>query len=201
MSYVHMTKINDLEAVKQILDGDIQKFTYLVNGHKDLVFTLALRMVKDKEDAEEIAQDSFIKAYNNLSRFKGEAKFSSWLYRITYNTCLDWIKKNNKRNTLTGSIDKDMYRLSVPDNASEKIEQEEHNKRITECLQRLPAADSFLISLYYYEELSLHEIATIVSSSISNVKVRLFRIRKKLAGILKENLESEIIESYERTRR
>lgn len=201
MSYVHMTKINDLESVKQILNGDIQRFANLVDGHKDLVFTLALRMVKNKEEAEEIAQDSFIKAYNNLSRFKGDAKFSSWLYRITYNTCLDWIKKNNKRNALTGSIDKNIYYLSVPDDASEKIELEEQNNIITECLQRLPAADSFLISLYYYEELSLHEIATIVSSSVSNVKVRLFRIRKKLAGILKSKLEPEIIESYERTGR
>lgn len=80
---------NDQVYINKILNGDTNAFTVLVDRYKDLVFTLALRMVKNREEAEEVSQDTFIKVYNSLNRFKGDYKFSTWIYRVAYNTCLD----------------------------------------------------------------------------------------------------------------
>jgi RNA polymerase sigma-70 factor (ECF subfamily) len=85
--------INDKVYINKILNGNTNAFTVLVYRYKDLVFTLALRMVKNREEAEEVSQDTFIKVYNSLNRFKGDSKFSTWIYRVAYNTCLDRLKK------------------------------------------------------------------------------------------------------------
>ena len=88
----HMTT-NDDVFINKILDGDSSAFAVLVDRYKDLVYTLAIRMVKNKEEAEEVAQDTFIKVYKSLAKFKGDSKFSTWIYKVAYNTCLDRLKK------------------------------------------------------------------------------------------------------------
>ena len=92
--------INDQVYINKILNGDTNAFTVLVDRYKDLVFTLALRMVKNRKEAEEVSQDTFIKVYNSLNRFKGDSKFSTWIYIVAYNTCLDRLKKNNRQSIL-----------------------------------------------------------------------------------------------------
>ena len=192
---------NDQFYIEQILDGDANAFSVLVDRYKDLVFTLALRMMKHREEAEEVAQDTFIKTYSSLHKFKGDSKFSTWIYRVAYNTCLDRLKKN-KRKQQTVAIDEyTEHQVKTLDNALDKIESKEREVAIKRCLDRLPAEDSFLLTLYYYEEQSLDEISKIVGLKPNNVKVKLFRSRKKLATILKEQLDNETIESYERTYR
>ena len=84
---------NDQVYIEAILNGDANAFAVLVDRYKDLVFTLALRMMKHREEAEEAAQDTFIKAFKSLNKFKGDSKFSTWIYRVAYNTCLDRLKK------------------------------------------------------------------------------------------------------------
>ncbi|MFK2819796.1 sigma-70 family RNA polymerase sigma factor [Flavobacteriaceae sp. LMIT009] len=187
---------NDQVYINRILDGDTNAFTVLVDRYKDLVYTLAMRMMKNREEAEEVAQDAFIKTYKSLDKFKGESKFSTWIYRVAYNTCLDRLKKN-KRTHNTVTIDEyTEHQVKTIDNALDKIEASEKKEAIQQCIELLPSDDSFLLTLYYFEELSLEEIGKIVGLKPNNVKVKLFRSRKKLATILKERLDNEIIESY-----
>lgn len=190
---------NDNVYIDKILNGDTNAFSVLVDRYKDLIFTLALRMMKNKEEAEEVAQDTFIKTYKSLSKFKGDAKFSTWIYRVAYNTCLDRLKKN-KRQQNTVTIDEyTEHQVKTIDTALDAMEAEEKAKAIKACIDLLPSDDSFLLTLYYYEEQSLDEIAKVTGLKPNNVKVKLFRSRKKLATILKERLDNEIIESYDHT--
>lgn len=192
---------NDQVYIDKILNGDTNAFTVLVDRYKDLVYTLSMRMMKNREEAEEVSQDTFIKAYKSLNRFKGDSKFSTWIYRVAYNTCLDRLKKN-KRQQYTVAIDEyTEHQVKTLDNALDKIEEQEKQQAIKNCLEMLPSEDSFILTLYYFEELSLDEISKITSLKPNNVKVKLFRSRKKLATILKHQLEPEIIESYEGTYR
>ena len=187
---------NDKVLIDKILDGDSSAFAVLVDRYKDLVYTLAMRMIKNKEEAEEVAQDTFIKVYKSLSKFKGDSKFSTWIYKVAYNTCLDRIKKI-KRQYNTVAIDEyTEHQVKTIDNALDKIEAQEKQQAIKNCLELLPSEDSFLLTLYYFEELSLDEISKIIGLKPNNVKIKLFRSRKKLATVLKERLDNETIESY-----
>ncbi|VAV86053.1 RNA polymerase ECF-type sigma factor [hydrothermal vent metagenome] len=187
---------NDQVYIDKILDGEASAYTVLVNRYKDLVYTLSLRMVKNREDAEEVAQDTFIKTYSSLNKFKGDSKFSTWIYRVAYNTCLDRLKKN-KRQPYTVAIDEyTEHQVKTLDNALDQIEAKEKQQAIQNCLELLPSEDSFLLTLYYFEELSLDEISKVVGLKPNNIKVKIFRSRKKLATILKEQLDNETIESY-----
>ena len=192
---------NDQVYIDSILNGDASAFAVLVDRYKDLVYTLTLRMMKHREEAEEAAQDTFIKVYKSLNKFKGDSKFSTWIYRVAYNTCLDRLKKNKRQQYTVAINEYTEHQVKTLDNALDQIEAKEREQAIQDCLALLPSEDSFLLTLYYFEELSLDEIAKIVGLKPNNVKVKLFRSRKKLATILKEKLDNEIIESYEGTYR
>ncbi|MCK0178006.1 RNA polymerase sigma factor [Flavobacteriaceae bacterium S0862] len=192
---------NDQVYIQAILEGDTNAFTVLVDRYKDLVYTLALRMMKHTEEAEEAAQDTFVKAYKSLNKFKGDSKFSTWIYRVAYNTCLDRLKKNKRQQYTVEINEYTEHQVKTLDNALDQIEAKEKEQTIQDCLALLPSEDSFLLTLYYFEELSLEEIGKIVSLKPNNVKVKLFRSRKKLATILKRKLDNDIIESYEGTYR
>ena len=196
-----MTTIDEHIIINQIIAGNTKAFAMLVDRYKDLVFTLAIRMLKNREEAEEVSQDTFVKAYKSLQNFKGDSKFSTWIYRVAYNTCLDRIKKNKRKfNEVT--IDEFTEKhIKTMDNALDSMEREEHQKTIQDCLQLLPSEDSFLMTLYYFEDLSLEDISKVVAIEANTIKVKLFRARKKLATILKQKLEPEIINRYERERR
>lgn len=193
-----MTTTNDQIIINQILEGDSNAFAVLVDRYKDLVFTLALRMIKNREEAEEVSQDTFIKVFKNLNKFKGKSKFSTWIYRVAYNTCLDRIKKLKREFNVVTIDEFTENQVKSLDNALDQIINDERKQDIQKCLQLLPSDDSFLLTLFYFEELSLEEISKVVGLTANNVKVKLFRSRKKLTTILREQLESEIIESYER---
>jgi RNA polymerase sigma-70 factor (ECF subfamily) len=193
-----MTNFNDQFYIHKIKNGDYKAFEVLVNQYKNLVFSIALKMVKNKENAEEIAQDSFIKVYKKIDKFKGKSKFSTWLYKITYNTSLDYIKKN-KKNDFTYSLDDlTLNKVIETGNALENLEIEENKQLIRQCLNKLKEEEQVLLTLYYFEELSLQEIATIINKSYNQVRINLHRSRKKLALILNNHLAPEIIQSYGR---
>lgn len=193
--------INDDHIIKQIMEGDTKAFAVLVDRYKDLVFTVAIRMLKHREEAEEVSQDTFIKVYKSLDSFKGDSKFSTWIYRVAYNSCLDRIKKNKKEYLNVAIDDYTERQIKSIDNALDALISDERKEAIKECLDLLPPYDSALLTLYYFEDLSLDEIAKIVNLTSNNVKVKLFRSRKKLTSILKARLEPEIIEYYERERK
>ncbi|TGV00620.1 RNA polymerase sigma factor [Flavivirga rizhaonensis] len=192
---------SDQHYINLIIDGDTNAFEVLVERYKDLVFTLTLRMLKNREEAEEVAQDTFIKVYKSLNKFKGDAKFSTWIYKIAYNTSLDRLKKNKKHFNDVAIDEFTEHQVKTIDNALDNLEDKEREQSIRDCIALLPEDDAFLLTLYYFEEESLEEISKTIGLKPNNVKVKLFRSRKKLATILKDRLEPEIIEHYERERR
>lgn len=195
-----MSTLEDQHYIDLIIKGDSNSFAVLVNRYKDMIFTLALKMVKNREEAEEVAQDTFIKVYNSLNKFKGDSKFSTWIYKIAYNTCLDRLKKNKKED-LNISIDEfSAHLIRTMDNALSALEDKERKQTIQNCLNLLPGDESFLLTLFYFEDQSLEEIGKVMNISANNAKVKLFRSRQKLAVILRKQLEPEIIECYERER-
>lgn len=176
--------------------GDTHTLALLVEKYKHMVFTLAFRMVKNREEAEEVLQDVFIKVYNAVDSYNGDAKFSTWLYKIAYNKSLDYLKKQ-KRSLDTFSVDDyENMDFAEMENITRNIEEKERKEAIGKILKELSAKDSVLITLYYYEELSLIEIAKVMDLSPNTVKVQLHRSRKRLAKLLKEKLEPEIIQGY-----
>lgn len=196
-----MSFINDQYYINQIIEGNKNAFSVLVNQYKNLVFTLAYKMLKNREEAEDASQDVFMKIFNSLSKFKGESKFSSWIYKITYNTCLDRLKKSKTENTVIYIEDFDDHQVKVIESVLENIDEKERNQKIQECLLLLPSEESFLLTLYYFDDQSIEEIAKIIDCNSNNVKIKLFRSRKKMASILRNQLEPEILAYYESERR
>jgi RNA polymerase sigma factor (sigma-70 family) len=189
-----MIKADDQHYIRLVREGDANAFAVLINRYKDMVFTLSLKMLKDREEAEEMAQDTFLKIYKSLSKFNGKSKFSTWMYKVAFNTCLDRLKKNKRLQPVSG-VDAFTEQQSMSlTNVLDSIEESERKQMIQDCLHCLPGEDSFLLTLYYFEEQSLEEIAKIFGINPNNVKIRLHRCRKKLAALLKDRLEPEILQ-------
>ncbi|PQJ78134.1 RNA polymerase sigma factor [Polaribacter porphyrae] len=193
-----MTTTNDQYYIKKVMKGDINAFTFLVDNYKNMVFSLAFKMTKSKEEAEEISQDTFIKAYKNLQKFKGDSKFSTWLYRIAYHTSLDAIKKNKKEQNTFEINEVTFNQIKSVEYILEGIERKERAKVMENCLQKLPDEERSIIWMFYYDELSLKEIIEVTGLSQANLKVKLHRARKKLLTIVEKNVELEMIENYGR---
>lgn len=195
-----MDKLNDQHFINLVIGGDTHAFAVLVDRYKNMVFTLSLKMLQSREEAEEAAQDTFLKVYKSLEKFKSESKFSTWLYKVTYNTCLDRLK-SKKRNAPQTSVDdfeeKDVISFT---NVLDAIESRERKQMIQKCLDLLPPEDRFLLTLYYFQENSLKEISKIMGINENNLKIRLYRSRIKIAGILKTKLELQLINQYENER-
>lgn len=186
-----MTTNDDQILITAIEKGDTKAYAQLVDRYKDLVYTLAIRMLKHKEEAEEVAQDTFIKVFKSLGKFKGDSKFSTWIYKVTYNTCLDRIKKNKKHFNDVAIDEYTFNKLDTIDNALDNIIKEEKSTLIKQCINKLPEDSSALLTLFYFEELSLDEISKIINIEANTVKVKLFRARKKLAVILEQYLQPQ----------
>jgi RNA polymerase sigma factor (sigma-70 family) len=153
-----MSTISDQHYIDKILQGETNSFAVLVDRYKDMIFTLAIKMIKNREEAEEVAQDTFIKIYSSLNKFKGDSKFSTWIYKIAYNTCLDRLKKNKKED-LNISIDEfSAHLIKTMDNALSALEDKERKQTIQNCLNLLPSDENFLLTLFYFEDQSLEEI-------------------------------------------
>ncbi len=191
-----MTTIDENILIESIKNGDTNAYAKLVDRYKDLVYTLAIRMLKNREEAEEIAQDTFIKVFKSLDKFKGDSKFSTWIYRVAYNTCLDAIKKNKKHQNDVAIDEYTFNKLDTIDNALENIIKEERSVLIKNCISKLPEESSVILTLFYFEELSLEEISKVINIEANTVKVKLFRARKKLAVILEEYLQPQNRISY-----
>jgi RNA polymerase sigma factor (sigma-70 family) len=193
-----MTKLTDKNYIEKTLKGDSNAFAFLIDKYKDMVFTLAIKMVKSREEAEEVSQDAFLKAYKYLPKFKGDSKFSTWLYKIAYNASLDAIKKKKSEyNTVTIDEITINYIASV-ESVLDGIERKERAEIINDCLEQLQEDEKAILLFFYFKELSLKEIIEITSLSEANVKVKLHRARKKLLSIVKNTVEPELISHYGR---
>ncbi len=180
-----MTTNTDHQLIEKTLDGNTQAFSVLVERYQNYVFTIAVRMLRNREEAEEVAQDSFIKAFEALSTFRGESKFSSWLYSITYRKTLDRIRKNNNSRTIELVEEITESETEDIENALHFLQIQERNELIKKGIEELPEQDGAIITFFYFEELSIKEIAEITELSEDNVKIKLYRSRKKLFTLLK----------------
>jgi RNA polymerase sigma-70 factor (ECF subfamily) len=175
-----MNQPDDNHIIQKILEGNTGAYSVIVDRYKDLVYSVVLKIVKNREEAEETAQDTFLKAFHALPGFKREAKFSTWLFRIAYNTA---ISKTRRKHVTTTAIDDKLIENYSTDEIREdldKMDEEEKVKILQKALLNLDKDDQLLIHLFYRSRQSVEEIAAITGFSDTNVKVKLFRIRKKL---------------------
>ncbi len=184
-----MEKKDDIYYINLVKGGQSNAFSYIVEKYQDIVFSIALKVLRNRDDAEEMAQESFIKAYKSIHSFKGNAKFSTWLYRITYNTCISEIRKRKMHFSSTEEIE---IRDETQEINLDGIPEENRAKAIKEAMNQLPEDEYTLILLYYFEEQSVEEIGKVTGLSESNTKVKLFRARKKLYTILNDMLKDEL---------
>lgn len=171
---------NDSDHIRRVIRGDTAAFRFLVEKHKDMVYNIALRIIKNREDAEEIAQDAFLKAYKKMDAFREEAQFSTWLYRIAFNTAISKARKKKPEKAIRAMEDFDHSMVDEVHAGMEETNDQNKTTLIKLALDKLNECDFIMITLFYYKEASVQEISSITGLSASNVKVRLHRIRKKL---------------------
>ncbi|RKD88482.1 RNA polymerase sigma factor [Mangrovibacterium diazotrophicum] len=181
--------------ITKVLEGDVASFSYLVDRYQDMVYGLAFKLLRNEEDAEEMAQDSFVKAYRSLNSYRQQSKFSTWIYRITYNGCITLLRK---RKLEVRSMDE--QQLTDKDEAqlnAQLIEMDKAlvEKLLQEAMEKLPELEQVLITLYYFEEQKMEEISQITGLSESNVKVKIHRARKKMYDLLHQSYEEGIFSS------
>jgi RNA polymerase sigma factor (sigma-70 family) len=186
------SKLSDIELIQQTLAGNQSAYTDLVKRHQRFVFTLALRFAKSREDAEEIAQDCFIKAYRSLASFQGQSKFSTWLYSIVYTTAMTFLRK---KRVDTDSIDDENTYIQIESLTSGYDANNAENKSrsfyLNQAIDQLLPDDAAIITMFYKGEQSLEEIAKALGMETNTVKVKLFRARQRLKGKLERNLKHE----------
>jgi RNA polymerase sigma-70 factor (ECF subfamily) len=187
----------DIEIISLVLKGDQKAYAVLVERYQNFVFTIVLRYIKSREDAEEVAQDIFIKAYRSLADFKGTAKFSTWLYTITTTTCITFLRK--KRLDVQ-SLDNEKVFASADNidggiNANQ-VEQKSRINMVNEAIKLLNPDDAQVIILFYKGEQTLEEIAQILGKEQNTVKVQLHRARGRLKEKMEKHFSAEVKDIY-----
>ena len=177
-------KKEESHIIKEILNGKTEQYEYFLDRYGQQVFVLVDRIVSCQEDAEELTQDVFLKAFQQLSSFKAESSFSTWIYRIATNMAISAVRK--KRNDVLRLDDSVFANLSDTQvDAALEDESEEQMERLQQAMNQLEADERALITLYYLEEKPLAEVAFILGMTEGNAKVKLHRIRKKLYVLIK----------------
>ena len=177
-------KKEEAHIIKEILNGKTEQYEYFLDRYGQQVFVLVDRIVSCQEDAEELTQDVFLKAFQQLSSFKAESTFSTWIYRIAINIAISAVRK--KRNDVLRLDDSVFANLSDTQvDAALEDESEEQMERLQQAMNQLEADERALITLYYLEERPLAEVAFILGMTEGNAKVKLHRIRKKLYVLIK----------------
>lgn len=185
-----MTREQEAAVIQAVLDGDINAYELLVKEYEKNVYNLALRMVGNSEDAADMSQEAFIKAYNSLTSFRGDSKFSVWLYRIVSNVCLDYLRSRGRRQTVSLSAENDDGEDVEIDIADETQSPERLlDRRLTRDAVRrglaaLPPEHRQILLLREIQGLSYDEIADALGIKAGTVKSRIFRARKKLCAFL-----------------
>lgn len=178
-------KDSDIHIIQRILNGETALYENFLNAYGQQVFTLIVRIVANQEDAEELTQDTFLKAFQHLSSFKGNSSFSTWIYSIAYNTAISYARKKKYD---TFNMD-DALLANISDQQVDEALNEEGEERIIElnrAIERLNSDERALITLFYHEEKPLNEVALILGLTESNAKVKLHRIRKKIYVLMKQ---------------
>jgi len=191
------TGLTDKEIISRILQGEQALFAMLVQRYQNFVFTLVLRFTDVREDAEEVSQDVFVKAYRSLADFRGESKFSTWLYTVVRTSCITFLRKKKLDTT---SIDNERTLIQLENRESgfkaNAIEQKSRHAMVNEAIRLLSPDDAQLITLFYQGEQSLEEIGKIMKLDPNTVKVKLHRARHRLKDKMEKHFSQEISELH-----
>lgn len=190
-SIVKTTIESDTLLIDRILKGETPAYRALVNRHKDYAFTIAFRILNSREDAEEAAQDAFVRAFKALPNFNRESKFTTWFYRIIMNAALTIQQKKKIKTEELDNVDYNASILRGRD-SSDNFKLKEQRFYIQKALKQLLSDDVTMITLFYLKELSLDEIAETIGIETNTVKVKLHRARKRLADVLQNMLQGEV---------
>ncbi len=186
---------SDIELICQVLAGNQSAYAVLVKRHQRYVFTLALRFAKKREDAEEIAQDCFVKAYKALAQFQQQSKYTTWLYQIVYTTSMTFLRK---KKLPTDLMDDDavfmQVKLVTSDLKLDSAEQKSRSYYVNLAISQLLPDDAAILTLFYQGEQSLEEIAGVMAMETNTVKVKLHRARQRLKQQLEGLLKQEVRE-------
>jgi len=181
---------DEQHIIKLARSGDQVAFGKLVSEYKDYVFSLAFKMLKHRQDAEEVSQHVFVKVFKSLESYNHDSKFSTWLYTITYRSGIDFIRTKKKKVSIEGT---EGLENRLEDSSGGNLTEKKDLKSILKlCIDKLETTESSIISMFYLQELSVKEIAEVTELSVSNVKVKLFRGRKTLSHEIRLYLGDEI---------
>jgi RNA polymerase sigma factor (sigma-70 family) len=188
-------KETDLALITAVLAGQTAEYAVLVKRHQRFVFTLAMRFAKNREDAEEIAQDCFVKAYRALGTFKQTSKFTTWLYSITYTTAMTFLRKKRLD---TSSINDDEHVMQIANSGTDfdanVVERKSTYAYLNQAIDMLLPDDAAIITLFYKGEQSLEEIGVALNMEANTIKVKLHRARARLKDKLQYLLKDEVKE-------
>jgi len=184
---------SDSEIISQVLRGDHNAYALLVERYKSYVFSITLRFTKNREDAEEISQDIFVKAYRALADFKGTAKFSTWLYTIVNTTCITFLRK--KRLDVRSLDDEGTFEVADSQDSGLRanlVEQKSRQNMVNRAITMLNPDDAEIITLFYKNEQTLEEIGHILGIEVNTAKVRLHRARTRLKEKMEKYFAEEV---------
>ncbi|ADB39662.1 RNA polymerase sigma factor [Spirosoma linguale] len=180
-----MKQPEDQVYIDKVRNGDSASYAFLVDRYKHMAYTIALRVMGNAEDAEDAAQDGFVKAYQQIHQFEGKSKFSTWLYTIVYRVAITRLEQQRVTTVPIHEEMTDAYTLQDYTSQLEHLQVSQQQNYIKEAIGRLPTTEGLLITLYYLDEKSIREIEVITGLSASNIKVKLFRARKVLEDQLR----------------
>ncbi|MEO8232155.1 MAG: sigma-70 family RNA polymerase sigma factor [Ignavibacteriota bacterium] len=188
-----MKNLTDAEIIESVKKGNVADYSVLIDRHKDKSFSMLKRMLKNEMDAEEVLMDCFLKAYNNLSSFKFDSKFSTWFYRIVYNTALTKLS-SAKRKIENEMVSVDDLHLLKSKYEADVLINDDAAVLVQKIVNELPSKNAAVISMFYLEEMATEEISEVLKISVSNVKVILHRSRNLLREIIeKRNLLQDVL--------
>lgn len=178
-----MKHLSDREIIDSVKRGNTADFSLLIDKYKNMTFSLLKKMLKNSLDAEEVLQDTFLKAFYGLKNFKGESKFSTWLYKISYNSALSVIASKNRKIELDMKSLDEVMELKNYDNEN-YLDNEDSINFIYNLIDKLPIRNAIVLILFYIDGMTLNEISDILNISIANTKVLLHRSRNALRDLL-----------------
>lgn len=178
--------------LRLVLEGDVSKYSYFIEKYKGMAFSIAYRIVNNREDAEEVVQDAFMKAFRSLGKFRRGSKFSTWFYRIVVNTSLSRVRSRMPKLDTFDENEVGDALVERVESAYRGLDLSEQKAFVNEALEELKMEDRLLLTLYYLNENSVEEIAEITGISRENLKMKLHRARNRLYNVMNRKLKSEI---------
>jgi RNA polymerase sigma-70 factor (ECF subfamily) len=176
--------LNEIDLISGLKSKNLSAINYFVNNNQQFVFVLCIKMLNDKEVAEELTQDVLIKCIEKINLFEGKSKLKTWVYKIAHNEVLNYLRKNKLNTT---ALNEETINFNTDNSLIEDMNEKDIKQFIQIHFEKLPVDQREMLTLFYLEELSLKEIGEITELSLSNVRVKLYRAREKFRMLLNKN--------------